>query len=185
VRVEFCEADVLAAFAAWRRAVGVGMAGDADGASPATDAPGSAPDPAAEPAAEARSSRTPSLVAHLDRAMQRLTQCVLDPSVPPAARTAIDQTLEALDALRMGSRGARGEARAAIAGELARLDAALGARLLAVLPPADLEGLARAARNEVAPFAARMAPADVAAAEDAARLRLLKDRFRLPDLCLS
>jgi len=33
VRVEFCDADVQDAFAAWRRAVGVGMAGAGDDAS--------------------------------------------------------------------------------------------------------------------------------------------------------
>ena len=180
VRVEFCEPDVLDAFAAWRRAVGVGVAGDRGDERAAADAAGPAPDAAAEP--EARPGRTPSLVAHLDRAMRRLTQCVLDPSVPLAARTAIDQTLEALDALRPGSRGARGEARATVVAELARLDTALGARLLEVLPQADLEILTRVARAEVAPFAARMAAADVAAAEAAARTRLLKERFRLPDL---
>jgi hypothetical protein len=188
VRIEFCEADVLTAFTAWRRAVGVGMAGDRDDAAtaerPASDATPEA-EPEAAAGAEARSAgRTPSLVAHLDRAMRRLTQCVVDPAVPAAARTAIDRTLEALDALRTGSRGLRGEARAAVLGELARLDADLGARLLEALPPPEREDLARLARAELAPFAARMAAADLASAESAARLRLLKERFRLPDLHL-
>jgi hypothetical protein len=182
VRVEFCEADVLDAFDAWRRAVGVGMAGDPE-ARPALARQESEGAPESE---EPRPpGRAPSLVAHLDRAMRRLTQCVIDPGLPPEARTAIDRTLEALDALRTGSRGLRGDARAAVVAELARLDAALAARLLEVLPPAELETLSRAARAEVAPFAARMAPADLAAAEAAARTRLLRDRFRVPDLCVS
>jgi hypothetical protein len=47
VRVEFCEADVLDAFDAWRRAVGVGMAGDRDAEVPAVrggSADGDAPE---------------------------------------------------------------------------------------------------------------------------------------------
>ena len=39
VRVEFCEADVQDAFATWRRAVGVGMAGAGNDAGAAEDPP--------------------------------------------------------------------------------------------------------------------------------------------------
>jgi hypothetical protein len=186
VRIEFCEADVLDAFTAWRRAIGAGMAGERDDTTadaPRTDA-GAAATP--DPGPEARpAGRTPSLAAHLDRAMRRLTQCVVDPAVPVAARTAIDRTLEALDALRTGSRGLRGEARAAVHAELARLDADLGARMLAALPGIERDELARLARADVAPFAARMAAADRAHAESAATLRLLRERFRIPELAPS
>ena len=187
VRIEFCEADVLDAFTAWRRAIGAGMAGDRDEAA-APDGPASGAPPAAASDAgpdERPAGRTPSLVAHLDRAMRRLTQCVVDPAVPAAARNAIDRTLEALDALRTGSRGLRGEARAAVFAELARLDADLGVHVLAALPAVERDELARLARADVAPFAARMAPDDRARAESAATLRLLRDRFRLPELAPS
>jgi hypothetical protein len=181
VRIEFCEADVLDAFTAWRRAVGAGMAGDRD--ETAAETPGGDAGAAVQPAPEERpAGRTPPLVAHLDRAMRRLTQCVVDPAGPVAARAAIDRTLEALDALRTGSRGLRGEARAAVLAELARLDTDLGAQMLAALPAGERDELARLARADVAPFAARMAAADRTNAEAAATLRLLRERFRIPEL---
>jgi hypothetical protein len=180
VRVEFCEPDVLDAFDAWRRAVGVGMAGDREAAGPEPGAPGGP----VEGDAAAKPGRTSPLLAHLDRAMRRLTQSALEPGLPAGAHAAIDAALAALDRLRPNARGARGQARQAIVAELAAIDEALGAGVLAALP-ADLAGeLSRAARAEVAPFVARMAPADAAAAEGAALRRLVRDRFRLPDLAL-
>jgi len=179
VRIEFCEADILDAFDAWRRAVGVGMAGDREGTD--REAPAGAGD-AAAPEAPVRTGRTPALVAHIDRAMQRLTQCALDPSLPAKAHAAIDAALLALDRLRPGARGARGQGRAALVAELTAIEEALGAAVLAALPP-DLDGeLARTARAEIAPFVGRMAPADAAAAQAAALRRLVRDRFSLPDL---
>jgi len=44
--------------------------------------------------------------------------------------------------------------------------------------------LARAARAELAPFAGRMAAADLASAEAAALARLVRERFRAPELTL-
>lgn len=181
VRIEFCEADVLDAFDAWRRAVGVGMAGDREAADAGEPV---APGGPVDGAAAARSGRTSSLVAHLDRAMRRLTQAALEPGLPAGAHAAIDTALAALDRLRPGARGARGEARAAILAELAAIDEALGAGVLAALPEGLAGELSRAARAEVAPFVARMAAADAAAAEAAALRRLVRDRFRLPDLAL-
>jgi hypothetical protein len=181
VRIEFCEADVLDAFDAWRRAVGVGMAGDREAAEAGEpEAPGGS----VETDAAAKPGRSSPLLAHLDRAMRRLTQSALEPGLSAAAHAAIDAALAALDRLRPGARGARGHARAAIVAELAAIDEALGASVLAALP-ADLAGeLSRAARAEVAPFVARMTAADAAAAEAAALRRLVRDRFRLPDLAL-
>ena len=118
LRVEFCEADVQDAFAAWRRAVGVGMAGARDDADArvgarAADA-GHRPTPPAP-----RPGRGPSLAAHVDRAMQRLTQALLDlgrfaPDEASAARAAMEAALATLDRLQAEARGARGEARAAL-----------------------------------------------------------------------
>ena len=179
VRVEFCEADVLDAFDAWRRAVGVGMAGDREATDREEPAPGAG---SGSEDATARQGRTPSLVSHLDRAMQRLTQCALEPGLSAAMHAALDAALAALDRLRPGARNARGQARAGIVAELAAIDEALSASVLAALPPDAAGELSRAARAEIAPFAARMAAADAAAAEAAALRRLVRDRFRLPDL---
>ena len=181
VRVEFCEADVQEAFATWRRAVGVGMAAADDGMnSPAADA---------VPAAEAapRAGRGPSLAAHVDRAMQRLTQALLElgrfaPEEASAARAAMEAALATLDRLQGDARGARGESRAALVAALATADGALTAALVAAVPPAAAADLMRTARAELAPFASRMAAPDLASAEAAALDRLVRERFRAPEL---
>ena len=178
VRVEFCEADVQVAFATWRRAVGVGMAGPGEEAtSPATDAAPPAPRP----------GRGPSLAAHVDRAMQRLTQALLEvgrfaPEEASAARAAMEAALATLDRLQRDARSARGEARTALVGALATADGALGAALVAALPPAAAAELTRTARAELAPFAGRMAAPDLASAEAAALARLVRERFGAPEL---
>lgn len=180
VRVEFCEADVQEAFAMWRRAVGVGMAGAGEEASaPAPDAASGALAP--------RAGRGPSLAAHVDRAMQRLTQALLDlgrftPEEASAARAAMEAALGSLDRLRGDVRGARGDARATLVATLATADNALASGLVAALPPAAAAELTRTARGELAPFAGRMAPADLASAEAAALARLVRERFRAPEL---
>ena len=180
VRVEFCEADVQEAFATWRRAVGVGMAGAGDDAvAPTGDA--------APTVSAPRSSRGTSLAAHVDRAMQRLTQALLDlgrfaPEEASAARTAMEAALATLDRLQGDARGARGEARAALVAALGDADAGLTSALIAAVPPPAAADLTRAARAELAPFAGRMAAADLASAEAAALARLARERFRAPEL---
>jgi hypothetical protein len=180
VRVEFCEADVQDAFATWRRAVGIGMAGAGDEAS-APAPPSDAPAPASRP------GRGPSLAAHVDRAMQRLTQALLElgrfaPDEASAARAAMEAALATLDRLRGDARGARGEARAALVAALAAADDALVSALVAALPPAVAADVTRTARGELAPFAGRMAAPDLASAEAAALARLVRERFRAPEL---
>ncbi len=184
VRVEFCEADVQDAFAAWKRAVGVGMAGARDDAGSATT---TAPPEASDPASPPRPGRGPSLAAHVDRAMQRLTQALLDlgrfmPDEAAAVRAAMDGALATLDRLQRDARGARGEARAALIAALAAADAVLSAALVAALPPGAAVDLTRLARAELAPFAGRMAVPDLAAAESAALARLVRERYRAPEL---
>ena len=178
VRVEFCEADVQEAFAAWRRAVGVGMAGD-EPAAPAAEAAPAAPAP--------RAGRGPSLAAHVDRAMQRLTQALLElgrfaPEEAAAARAAMEAALATLDRLQGDARGARGEARATLVAALGAADAVLASAMAAALPPAAAADLQRAARAELAPFAGRMTAPDLASAEAAALARLVRERFRAPEL---
>jgi hypothetical protein len=187
VRVEFCEADVLDAFDAWRRAVGVGMAGDRDDA--ARDAGAGAPPPDDGDAIDRqpRSPRTPSLATHVDRAMQRLTQALLDlgrftPAEAAAARSAMESALAALDGLRTDARTARGAARAAVQASLAAADAALAGALVAAMSEPAAAEVSRAARAELAPFADRLAAADLAAAEAEVTRRLARERFGAPVL---
>ena len=185
------------AFAAWRRAVGVGMAGagPGEGAAAVGERDMTAPSPAAGAGVHRRRGaglggavgRGPSLAAHVDRAMQRLTQALLDlprfaPDEAAAARAAMEAALGTLDRLQAETRRARGEARAALLATLATADEALGSGLLASLPAAVAGDLARAARAELAPFAGRMAAPDLASAERAALARLARDRFCAPEL---
>jgi hypothetical protein len=177
VRVEFCEADVLDAFEAWRRAVGAGMAGDR----------GDAPDEPQGAAPAGKPGRVPALAAHVERAMRRLTQALLDlgrfgPEEGAPARAAMEQALATLDAVQGASRGARGAARGAIDATLGQADDALVAALVAALPAEAAATLGREARAELAPFAGRMAAADLAAAEAAALARLVRERYRAPEL---
>jgi hypothetical protein len=186
VRVEFCEADVQDAFATWRRAVGVGMAGAGEEASPPAPVAATA---AAPPAPSPRAGRRASLTAHVDRAMQRLTQAMLElgrfaPDEASAARASMEAALATLDRLQGDARGARGEARVTLVDALAAADVALASALVAALPAAAAADLRRTARAELAPFAGRMAAPDLASAEAAALARLVRERFRAPELTL-
>jgi hypothetical protein len=161
VRVEFCEADVLELFDAWRRAVGV-SAGDGE---------------------EAVERKQDSLPAHLDRAISRLT-ALRAGGRSDAMAARLDETVRELDRLKASAKQARGEARAAILDRLAALDAALLDAVRAELTDAARAQLRAKAEAEIAPFAARM-PADArAAAIDAAFTRLLRDSASLPALAL-
>src|SRR6476661_9393096 len=80
VRIEFCEADVLDLFDNWRRATGVSSAGD----------PGSA---------EEAPSRKPSLAAHIERAIARLTTVRGAGARGPAFGERVDAIVRELDGL--------------------------------------------------------------------------------------
>jgi hypothetical protein len=94
----------------------------------------------------------------------------------------MEAALAILDRLQGEARGARGDARAALVAALTAADDALATALVDALPAAAAADLRRAARAELAPFAGRMAPADLASAEDAALARLVRERFRAPEL---
>ena len=161
VRVEFCEADVLELFDAWRRAVGV----------PASSG-------------EAAEKRHDSLPSHLDRAIVRLT-ALRGGRAPGAFVDGIDETVRELDRMRAPAKQARGEARAAILARLAFLDTALLDLARGELNDEARANLRAKADAEIAPFAARM-PADArAAAVDAALTRLLRESAGLPALAMS
>jgi len=163
VRVEFCEADVLELFDAWRRAVGVPSAQSDDG--------------------EAAVVKD-SLPVHLERAIARLT--ALRAGRPPDAfDSRIDETVRELDRLKTSARQARGEARTAILDRLAALDADLLDLARAQLDDATRADLLSKADAEIAPFAARMAPDARASAIDSAFSRLLRESAGLPVLTLS
>src|SRR5262245_2933274 len=104
VRVEFCEADILDEFDAWRRAVGV--------TGPAADGPEE----------HDSSPRRPSLSAHLERVIARLTASRAGGRWPRAFDDAVAGAVRELDALTATARQARGAARDEILQRLAVID---------------------------------------------------------------
>lgn len=177
LRIEFCEADVLDTFDAWRRAIGVGQgsgtselesAGDAGMEGAASDSPASA-------------VRKGSLAAHIQRSVTRLLA-----TKGLGADSVYDETISRitneLDDLAVRAKQARGEARQ----EIIRLLEALDARLLAAartrVDPHTAAELRAEADAELAGLAARM-PADVRAkVRERAFERLLRDTLNLPVL---
>src|SRR4051812_468540 len=84
VRIEFCEADVLDLFDAWRRAVGV-VAGS--GESAVEEVP-----------------RKASLASHIERVIARLATARAGATTPAALQDVIAQAIRDLEALTAGAR---------------------------------------------------------------------------------
>jgi len=160
VRVEFCEADVLELFDAWRRAVGVSNLDGSD---------------------DTNQPKHDSLPSHLDRAIARLTalRAGLQPGV---LSNLLDDAVRELDRLKTSARHTRGDARTAILDRLTSLDGELLDAVGRQLDDDARAGLRAKAEAEIAPFAARMSPDARAAAVDAAFTRLLRDFAGLPTL---
>jgi hypothetical protein len=180
-RVEFCEADVLDAFDAWRRAVGIHRAeAEASGASP-EEAAGSAAGTEGEEAPRTRHRE--SLSTHLDRVIVRLTS-LRSGDVPEAWDAALEEFVRTLDAMHPAARRARGEARERMLADLEALDARLMERARAVAGADLVAEASREATAELEPFAARLSPAAYAAAHQRCESRVMRERLRLPTIAL-
>ena len=164
VRIEFCEADVLDAFDDWRRAVGVSAAAAAD--------EGDAPH---EP-------RKPALAAHIERAIARLAHARGTGKVASPLQRAIEEWIRELEALAPSAARSRGDARATIVAQLARLDAALIVAAVAALDEIRVRQLRQEAAEELAPFGSRMPPDEKTRALEAAFHRLAREAAGLPVL---
>jgi hypothetical protein len=156
VRVEFCEGDVLSLFDDWRRAVGVGNAGESGG------------------------KKGDSLPAHIDRVLARLT--AMRATVSASFGTQLEAAVRELDAARHSAKQTRGEARAALLERLAALDRELLQSARRELDETRQAELTAAATADIAPFAARMSPEALTQATAAAFDRLLRDTLGLPRL---
>ena len=179
LRIEFCEADVLDTFDAWRRAIGagqgVGSAASEFGAGHDTaTVEGSASDPVGAP-------RKGSLAAHIQRSVTRL----LAPKglgVDSFYDETITRITEDLDELAVRATSARGETRSEIIRRLEELDTHLIAAARTRVDPHTAAGLRAEADAELAGLAARMPPEVLANVRERAFERLLRDSLNLPVL---
>ncbi len=160
VRIEFCEADILDRFDAWRRAIGVTSA-DGD------DQP-------------ARAARPPGLAAHVERAIARLTALRAGGRRSAAFDACVAEAVRELDGLAAGARHARGATRSAIVERLAALDRRLVDAAIGELDDAARVELQAEAERELAAFSGRMPPAAYARAIAAAFERLARESLSLP-----
>jgi hypothetical protein len=157
LRIEFCEADVLAAFDDWRRAVGTG-------AGQVSEAP---PSPAM------------SLASHIERTVTKLLAVRLNGDAPELS-AAIAAALAVLDELVAGARRARGDARAHIIARLEEVDVALMSAAQQHIDPATADALRQEVEADLAPFAGRMPDDARRRAALVAYDRLLRESLNLP-----
>jgi hypothetical protein len=126
--------------------------------------------------------RGPSLSAHLERALLRLTNARVQGRLDAAADAMIDSVSTELDRARLSSRGLRGDARRALIERLASLDADMLRVMRASLDDPARAELARQADEELAGFRDRMTAERFGHAREAAVDRLVRERFGLPVL---
>jgi hypothetical protein len=170
VRVEFCEADVLDAFDEWRRAVGISMvAADSEGG-PAVEEPLPAPRPRR------------SLKTHIDTVLARLTVLRGSDKLGRVADDALAAAVRAIEPLPGAAEHARGDQRERILETLAAADRQLIDALEAALPAAVRASLTSEAERELAPFRPRMSAETYQQACRAAVVRLVRERFGLPEI---
>ena len=163
VRIEFCEADVLDAFDAWRRAVGV--VATADGES-----------------AEAPSPRRPALAAHVERVIARLANLRGAAAPSPSFQQHLDGTIRALEEIAGPAVRARGDARAGIIARLSSLDDELMRAAIGGLDRERADRLRAEAVEELAAFGNRMPAEARVRAVESAFVRLVREDAGLPTI---
>jgi len=183
VRIDFCEADVLDAFDEWHRAVGIAQNPQkaSDEAPSAERADGAEP---RQPTGELV-RRGPSLPAHLERVLLRLSSARATGRLGADADVVIDAVAAELDAVRASAAGARGAARQATIARLSALDDQLLAAVQPSLDETTAADLAREADEQLAGFRSRMAPDAFARARAAAVARLVRERLGVPTIAYS
>ena len=167
VQIDFCENDILDAFEAWRRAVGVRLP-DAD----TTDG--------AEEQRRAK-RRTRSLPEHLDRVCERVTSRRAGMTPPPPAFDAVLEAITKEAAAFRDLRGPlRGDTRERIIARLVELDRMLLDAALEQADAAAVESMRADAVEQLLPFRDRMSADAYQRAVDSAVDRLIREREQLP-----
>ena len=164
VQIDFCEHDILDAFDAWRRAVGVGL---------------SSGETEADEAQAKRRKR--SLPEHLDRVCERVTARRAGMTPPPPEFDAVlDVITTEAAAFRDLPGPLRGETRERITARLDELDRLMLDAARAQADPADVQQMRREAAEQLRPFRDRMPAENYERAVESAVDRLLRERERLP-----
>jgi hypothetical protein len=164
VQIDFCENDILDAFDAWRRAVGVRL--------PGAEANG-------EDARARRRKR--SLPEHLDRVCERVTASRAGMTPLPPEFDAVMETISRETAAFRDLHGPlRGETRERITARLAELDRMMLDAARAHADSAGVRAMRAEASAELLPFRDRMPAAAYERAIESAVDRLLRERERLP-----
>jgi hypothetical protein len=166
VKIDFCEADVLDVFDEWRRATGVTNTAGTSGES-------QIPNPKSHP---------PSLPAHLERVVTRLTAARASGAIGDAFDPIVDRVASELDAARSQAHGVRGTARQALIDRLSALDAELLGEARRQLDESERAALGREADEELRAFRGGMSADAFARAHEAAVDRLVRERFNLPTI---
>jgi hypothetical protein len=166
VQIDFCENDILDAFDAWRRAVGVRLPGVEDGA---------------EGVRGRRRNR--GLPEHLDRVCERVTARRAGMTPPPAG---FDEVLEVITkeaaAFRDLPGPIRGETRERITARLIELDRMMLDAARRHADPAVVAAMHAEATDQLMPFRERMPADQFQRAIDSAVDRLLREREQLPTI---
>ena len=187
VRVEFCDADVLEVFDEWRRAVGITRRTlDDRGADDGVPIDAAGPsDPLPDQMSDRTSGRGPSLPAHLQRVLIKLSSARAMGRIGSEMDRVIDRVSHELDRARTEARGPgklRGEARRALIERLAALDREVVDAAAAALTAAARSGLEVEADRELAAFRARLAPDAYQRAHQAVVDRLVREHALLPEI---
>lgn len=165
LRLEFCEADVQAAYEHWRRAVGLfeqsSVPGSEDDALPA------------EP-------RRKSLTKHLERAVERLGRVAGRLDLPDPFRVAVGELLSELATALDEARRTRGSSREPLLVNLAALDARLLAGARDAVGGDELGRLRTEAAGELLAYRSRLDPAAWERSVGLGVDRLLRDKLGLP-----
>ena len=163
VQIDFCEADVLDAFDAWRRAVGVRLPGA---------------DVAEESAAKRRRHSLPD---HLIRVLERISARLAGTApLPDTLKRVLEEIANQISAYTDLPGPIRGETRVDVSRKLADLDRLMLDAVRQETGPAALQALRHDAAEQLGPFKERMPPGAYEQAIDAAVNRLLREREHLP-----
>jgi len=173
VKIDFCEADVLDVFDEWRRAVGIQSSSvQPPGVGPQSPSPQS-------PSPQSPSPR-PSLPAHLERVVLRLSEARARGTLGAAFDALIDRAAAELEVARTKTGGVRGDARQELIARLAALDVELLQQARALLDAPTRTALSNEVEDSLAPFRAGMVAESLARARQGALDALVRERLRLP-----